>query len=316
MNPSVEAIPQVGVAIQHQWDMGEWLPFERLPVDAYEILLDPISGPLDGPQIVQPDRLAELAPLRARRPLLAHSNFGGEKSFLPLEETLTVRRHVPLARHLEALWVSDHCFYGAHALAEVFTYPLQWSRAEVKRLAPRLKALQQMYGIPLLHENPAYYFRPLGSDLPEAEFLARLVEESGTYLHLDLHNVYTNTRNFDGYTWKDYLNTIPVDRVLSIHLAGGVMQDGVYHDSHDQSTPAPVWEMLEEVLRLTKVRAVIVEYEGVLETLSGEGPVQTVRKKHDPGAAREMIIADLEKAAEIWDKVYGPESRYSTRPLQ
>ena len=309
----IAAIPQIGVAIQHHLPMGDWLPFESLPVDAYEILLDPFSGPLDGPQIIKTELLAELDSLRARRPVLAHSNFGGEKSFLPLEETLSARRHVPLARKLGALWVSDHCFYGAHATAEVFTHPLQWSQAEVDRIAPRMKSLQQMYGMPLLHENPAYYFRPLGSELSEPEFLKRLVEKSGTYLHLDLHNVYANSQNFKDYTWKDYMATIPLDRVVSIHLAGGWWSGGMYHDSHDEGTPDAVWQMLEDVLRATKVRAVIVEYEAVIERLVGEGRIQTTKHKHEPQKAREMIMADLERASSIWDAVYGPGTRYTTR---
>jgi uncharacterized protein len=221
--------------------MDAWLPFAELPVDAFEILLDNVIGPLDGPHLAWPGRLDSLAPLQPRFPFLAHSNFGGEKSFLPLEETLTVRRHVPMARMLDALWVSDHCFYGENVGAENFTHPLQWSRAEVNRIAPRMRALQELYGIPLLHENPAYYFPPPGSDLSEAEFLACLVEEAGTYLHLDLHNIYANSVNMPEYRCEDYLATIPLERVLAIHIAGGTTFDGVYHDSHDDRAPEPVW---------------------------------------------------------------------------
>jgi uncharacterized protein (UPF0276 family) len=186
----------------------------------------------------------------------------------------------------------------------MWSCPVQFSRAEVARLAPRLAALQRAYGIPLLHENAAYYFPFPGGDLSEGEFLARLTEAAGTFLHLDLHNVYTNSVNLRGYRCAEFLAELPMDRVVAIHIAGGSYARGVYHDWHDSRVPEPVWELLEQVLCATRVKAVIVEYQG--------------RAHHEDApelthSAIDMVRADVERATALWDRIYGPGQRHLTR---
>jgi uncharacterized protein len=295
-------VPRVGVGLQYSPSLVGWFPFSEQDVDALEVLLDHIKGAPDSPFLLHPDASEELRALRRKALLLAHSNYGCEFGFAALEETMAARYHVPLARMIESPWVSDHCFYGEDSQADVFNSPLQWSRAELRRVVPRMRALQEMYGIPLLHENPAYYFSFPGSEMSDAEFLARLVEEADTYLHLDLHNVYTNSMNLSGYRWQDYLSIIPLERVVAIHVAGGRRVEGFYHDTHDQKVPEVVWEMLEQVLSATQVGAVIVEYEDQV-------------KSDEAGRAimHEAIVSDIERARSIWDRVYGPGSRRSTR---
>jgi uncharacterized protein len=298
-------IPAVGVGLQLNPRLLSWFPFATVEVDALEVLLDAVVGPLDSPYVVMPGALQDLARLRGDGvTLIAHSNYGGEFGFEPLEETAAVLRHVPAARLLESPWVADHCFYCEDSRADIWSSPLQLSRAEVARLAPRARALQELYGMPLCHENAAYYFPVPGSEMAEAEFLAALVDAAGTYLHLDLHNVYSNSLNLPGYRCDEFLAALPLDRVVSIHLAGGSYAGGFYHDWHDSAVPEPVWEMLEQVLGATRVGAVILEFQGrahdeETRILSAE-------------ADQEVILGDLQRAAALWDRIYGPGSRRST----
>lgn len=296
--------PQVGIGIQHNPHI-HWFPYETCEVDAYEILLDTLAAPLDGPYVAMPGAVQSLAPLRERALLLAHSNYGGEFGFTPLEDSAAVRRHVPLARMIGSPWVSDHCFYAEGSRADTWSCPVQFSRAEVARLAARARALQERYGMPLAHENVVYYLPTPGGEMPEAEFMARLVDAADTYLHLDLHNIYTNSLNHPDYECRDYLATIPLERVVAVHLAGGRYARGVYHDWHDDRVPEPVWEMLEQVLEATRVGAVIVEFQG----RAHHEDTQVL----DPGRDLDMILGDLERAKSVWDRVYGPHSRRSTR---
>jgi uncharacterized protein (UPF0276 family) len=304
VTPGVSSIVPLGVGLQVNPHIAGWFPVGDQPADVYEVLLDAFAGSLDSPYVVLPGALSELEPLRRRAPLLAHSNYGGEFGFLPLEETPAMRRHVPIARAIETPWVADHCFYGDASQAEMWSCPVQFSRAEVARLAPRAAALQRAYGVPLLHENAAYYFPFPGGDLHEAEFLARLTEAAGTFLHLDLHNVYTNSVNLPGYRCDEYLAELPLDRVVAIHIAGGSYARGVYHDWHDSRVPEPVWEMLARVLSATRVKAVIVEYQG--RAHHEEAPELT-------HAAIDMVRADMERATALWDGIYGPGTRHLTR---
>jgi uncharacterized protein len=297
-------VPRLGVGIQYNPEILDWFPFEEQDVDTLEVLLDTFMGPLDSPYIVLPGKARTLERLSSQRTVLAHSNYGCEFGFEPLERSPAVLRHVPLAKKMRSPWVVDHCFYGDGSWSDLWSSPVQFSAAEVERVGARARALQEAYGVPLGHENAAYYRPCPGAEMREAEFLRRLVEASGTYLHLDLHNIYTNSINLPGYDVDDFLRTIPLDRVIEVHIAGGSWYDGLYHDWHDSKVPEPVWELLERVLRASAPGAVVLEFQG---------------RAHHPGTrvlSREediaMIQADLERARALWDRVYGPGSRATT----
>ena len=300
-------VPSLGVGLQYNPALVEWFPFEEQSLDALEILFDGVMGPLDGPGIMWPGPADALDDVAARFPLLGHSNYGGDFGFDPLSTTSAVRRHVPLAKRFGVPWVSNHCFYSDGSWSDVWSSPLQFSKAEVIRAADRARALQELYGVPLGHENAAWYRMCPGSEMPEEEFLARLVERSGTYLHLDLHNLYTNAVNHGskGYSIERFLNTIPLERVIVVHMAGGRWMENFYHDMHDTQVPDPVWDLLDDVLSRSHPGAVVLEYE---TTTLFEGDEEL-----DPERTVDRIQADLERARKSWDRAYGAHSRRTTR---
>ncbi len=267
-------------------------------MDAFEILLDSVMGRMDGPYLMAPGAAEQLAALRRKAPLVAHSNYGCEFGFGPLEHSPAVRRHVPIARSFASPWVSDHCFYGDDSWSDIWSSPLQFSRVELARVAGRARALQELYGIPLAHENAAYYVRCPGAEMQEAEFLARLSEQAGTYLHLDLHNVYTNSVNHAGFDAREYLRIVPLERVIAVHIAGGSWSRGVYHDWHDSKVPEPVWEMLEQVLSSARPSAVFLEFQG----RAHHADTRVLSRDQD----LELIVGDLARARALWRRAYGP----------
>lgn len=281
----------VGVGIQYNPEILDWFPFESLQVDVLEVLLDNIMAPLDGPHILRPEVRATLEKLGERFTLLAHSNYGCDFGFNPLESTAAVQRHVPLAKMINSPWVANHCFYGDDSWLDIWSSPLQFSHREMLRCADRAAELQQRYGIPLAHENAAYYLSCPGSEMREAEFLAQLVSRSGTFLHLDLHNIYANSINLPHFDLRDYLDTIPLERVIAVHLAGGSWAEGLYHDWHDAAVPEPVWELYETLLQRTTPSAIILEYQGQAH--------HTLTRVMDQGD-ESMIVKDVKHAQEIW----------------
>lgn len=300
-------VPRLGVGLQYNPELIGWFPFLDQPLDALEVLFDSVMGPLDGPGLLS-GRLAQIVDdVIGRFPLLGHSNYGGDFGFDDLLSSAAARRHVPLAKQFGVEWVANHCFYSDASWSDVWSSPLQFSRAEAARVAARARDLQDLYGVPLAHENAAYYRACPGSDLTEEEFLARMLELSGTYLHLDLHNLYANELNHhaSGYSIKRFLDTIPLERIVSIHMAGGRWIDGQYHDLHDTQVPEAVWDLLDEVLSRARPGAVILEYE--TQALHCDG--QTL----DTERTTDVILADLERARRAWDHAYGPTSRRTTR---
>lgn len=301
------SVPRLGVGLQFNPALIGWFPFLEQALDALEILFDGVMGPLDGPAVLSPHGGEILREITTRFPIIGHSNYGGDFGFDELANTPAVRRHVPLSKRLNVPWVSDHCFYSDASWADVWSSPLQFSRAEAVRVAARARALQELYGVPLGHENAAYYRTCPGSEMPEEEFLARVVESSGTYLHLDLHNVYANFLNHgaSGYSIERFLSTIPLDRVIAIHMAGGRWMEEQYHDLHDTQVAETVWDMLDDVLSRSRPGAVILEYE-TQSLYEGAEPLDRER-------TIELILADLERARKAWDRAYGAQSRRTTR---
>src|SRR5713226_6464475 len=88
----------IGVGIQYNPEILDWFPFEELDVDFFEVLLDNVMAPLDGPHIIKPASRKMLERLRTKCPLLAHSNYGCDFGFSPLEQTAAVQRHVAIAK--------------------------------------------------------------------------------------------------------------------------------------------------------------------------------------------------------------------------
>jgi uncharacterized protein (UPF0276 family) len=298
---------RLGVGLQYNPELIGWFPFLDQPFDALEILFDSVMGPLDGPGLMTPSASDLMHDVAEKFPLIGHSNYGGDFGFQDLLSTAAVRRHVPLAKKFDVAWVANHFFYGDASWSDVWSSPLQFSRAEMVRIAARARKLQELYGVPLAHENAAYYRSCPGSKMPEEDFLAEFLELSGTYLHLDLHNLYANGQNHsaNGYSIKRFLDTIPLDRIINIHMAGGRWIDGQYHDLHDSQVSDEVWDLLDDVLSRANPRAVILEYE--TEAIHCDGVTL------DPGRTTDVILADVERARHAWDRAYGPESRRTTR---
>jgi len=263
-----------------------------------ELLCDQFAAPLDSGYIIDPATRPLLESLGETHPRLAHGNYGNEFGFEPLESTPGVLRHIAIAQEMKSPWYADHMFFGFEAAACVWSSPLQFSRAEVERVAGRAAALQDRLKMPLLHENAFYYAPFPGSDIEEADFITRIVEKAQTHLLLDLHNIYSNSLNFANYdAWK-FIKTIPLDRVIEIHIAGGQYVDDWYHDFHNHPVPEPVWDMLAYVLRNGRnVRAV---------TLEVQEPAHSAQSRPVTSDWPMMISNDLTRARQIWDSARDP----------
>jgi uncharacterized protein len=286
-----------GIGLQLNPTMLVDIGLERLAplkYDFAELLCDSFAGPLDSGYVIEPSVRPLLEEIRAAMPTVAHGNYGAEFGFEPLEATPAIKRHVALTEAMNSPWYADHMFFGDVASSYMWSSPLQFSKAEVERVAGRAAKMQDYLRRPLLHENAFYYARFPGSVLAEAEFIAEIIRRAQTYSLLDLHNVYANSVNFVDYDSWVFLRTIPLDRVLEIHLAGGQYFENWYHDFHNHLVPEPVWEMLEYVLpRAPNLKALCLEV---------QGPAHHVSSRRVGSDWSEMIGLDLGRMRALWDK--------------
>jgi uncharacterized protein (UPF0276 family) len=95
--------------------------------------------------------------------------------------------------------------------------------------------------------------------LAEADFVVEVLERTDAKLLLDVNNIYVNGRNFD-FDPRLYIDKIPMERVVQIHVAGHfVRDDDVRIDTHGEPVPDDVYELLEYALRKTGPVPVLLE---------------------------------------------------------
>ncbi len=204
--------------------------------------------------------LRRFAAMRDAVPLLLH----GIGLSLGSSEGLDPVRLRQVERAVQALrppWFSEHIAWTRAGGVDVgHLTPLPFTHEAVQTVARNVETLQRaLPGVPLLLENIAYTLPLPGSQMTEPEFVRAVVEAAGTGLLLDLENVHANTLNHGGDA-LDAIAALPLERVVEVHLAGGLWQEGEYADTHTRPVPEESWALLEWLVpRAPNLAAVIIE---------------------------------------------------------
>jgi len=171
-----------------------------------------------------------------------------------------VEKMQQIAEWVKARWVSDHlCFTRTRDLNIGQLTPLVFNEEIASLTAANIAEVIRNFDCPFLVENISYYFTIPSSTLSEAEFITRVVRESGCWLLLDLANIQNNAIN-NHYDPFEFIDQIPLDRVIQIHLAGGYYHRGILLDTHSHPVPADVFDLLRyAVPQMPALRGVIIE---------------------------------------------------------
>lgn len=186
---------------------------------------------------------------------------------------------VAFARDVGARWFSDHlCSTRCGPVSIGALAPLQRDRAPAAMVAERAARLQDTAGIPFLLENITSHL-DAGGEMTEPQFITEVLSAGPCGLLLDLANLSINARNhrFDPYS---YLDELPLERVVEVHLAVGVTEAGVAYDTHSSPTPADVWDLLDVVVRKADIAAVVIERDQNVPTsvAAFEPEIETARR--------------------------------------
>ena len=200
------------------------------------------------------DRIAE------RYPVVMHgvSLSIGSTDPLDMDYLDRLRR---LAGAVGARWVSDHvCWTGVAGVNTHEHLPLPFTERALRHLARRIRIVQDVLERPLVLENPSTYAAFAHSTMTEWEFLARLCEESGCRLLLDVNNVYVSAVNHD-FDPEEYIRALPHERVAQIHLAGHTDRGTHLIDSHDRPVSEPVWRLYRLAVSLAGPTPSLLEWD-------------------------------------------------------
>ncbi|MBB5205587.1 hypothetical protein HNQ51_002914 [Inhella inkyongensis] len=192
--------------------------------------------------------LRHLEQLRARYPAVLHGVSLNLGSTTPLREDY-LRDLCALVERVQPAWVSDHLCWTGSAHAQLHDLlPLPYSRAALDHLGPRIQQVQDRLRQPLVIENVSSYVQFAADEMMESEFIATLVRETGCRLLLDVNNVYVSHRNH-GFDAQAFIQAIPPEAVVQIHLAGHEDQGDLVIDTHDHPIRAEVFALYTHTLQ-------------------------------------------------------------------
>jgi uncharacterized protein len=204
--------------------------------------------------------LEVLAAVRDRHPLVLHGVSLSIGSTDPLDRKYLANLRA-LARRFEPAWISDHlCWTGVagHNLHDLL--PLPYTAEVVRHVSQRIREVQEFLERPILLENVSSYLTFRDSTLSEWEFLRAVTEEADCGILLDINNIFVNAFNHR-FSAEEYLDAIPVERVVQFHLAGHSDHGTHLLDTHDHPVREEVWALYQRAVRRFGAVSTLIEWD-------------------------------------------------------
>jgi uncharacterized protein (UPF0276 family) len=263
-------LPALGIGLGYQAQLRDYIRSRRERFDFLEVVPDILWTDLGrGAEPRYRDIKQDVAFVRGvteTMPVIPHSiglSIGSAHRY----EYEHVQQMSRWFERLPFPWHSDHLAFhltqgDPSEINLNLTMPVTFDWETLDLVAERVRDVQRRIPVPFLLENNVAYFEYGESAFDEASFLNALTKATGCGLLLDLHNLHTNARNL-GVDPLAFLDRLELDRVVEIHVAGGLEFDGFYLDAHSGASPEPVWLLLEHALpRCANLCGVVFELFG------------------------------------------------------
>jgi uncharacterized protein (UPF0276 family) len=166
-----------------------------------------------------------------------------------------------LVRRIDAPWCSDHlCWTGVGGIDAHDLLPMPYTRDALIHVVERVKRVQGELGVPFALENASSYMEYRESTMAEHEFLAELAERADCGILLDVNNVFVSAYNH-GFDATRYIDSIPADRVVQLHVAGHTDKGDYLLDTHSDHVRAEVWQLYRQAVRRCGAISTLVEWD-------------------------------------------------------
>lgn len=140
-----------------------------------------------------------------------------------------------------------------------YTVCPQLDQKTLDRAIGNVRSLQKRFSTPILLENSPQYFEIPRSTMSLMDFIRGFFAGTENGLLLDLTHFVVSSRN-TGYDYHKEIQTLPLERVVEIHVSGFSVQSGVAWDDHAIPATLEVFELLDVVLERARPRAITFEY--------------------------------------------------------
>ena len=166
-----------------------------------------------------------------------------------------------LAEEVKPLWISDHlCWTGVNSLNTHDLLPVVLNEESLSHICKRINEVQDFLQRSMVFENPSTYLSFKQSTIDEWDFLRYMTEETGCSLLLDVNNVYVSGFNND-FDPVHYINQLPHDRIVQMHIAGHQHCGNYIIDTHDRKVAQDVWKLFTLAWQLTGGVATLLEWD-------------------------------------------------------
>lgn len=234
-----------------------------------------------------------LEKVRARYPIVMHGVSLSIGTIDPLNSDYLYKLR-ELEQWLKPAWVSDHlCWTGVAHKNTHDLLPLPYTEEALSHVVDRIKKVQDFLGRTLVIENPSTYLEFSSSYMPEEVFLARMADESGCGLLLDVNNIYVSCFNHKK-DCRQYIDTLPLDQVWQIHLAGHSDHGTHLFDTHSGPVIDAVWDLYKYVIGKDGIKNTMIEWDENIPTFDILA-AELQKARQFTKTAQNISIADFSK---------------------
>ncbi|MEZ5690262.1 MAG: DUF692 family protein [Rickettsiales bacterium] len=274
MKTDIERLPNLGFGLGLRAKHYPYILEHKPKIDWFEIISENFMD-TDG----RPKR--NLSRIKEHYPIVMHGVAMSIGTVDPLNSEY-LRKLKALMEWVKPAWISDHlCWTGVAHKNTHDLLPVPYTEEALKHIVQRIKEVQDYLECKIALENPSTYLEFKTSHIPEAEFIARMAEESDCNLLLDVNNVYVTCYNHR-LDPKKYLDSVPIDKVIQIHLSGHTNKNTHIIDTHDDHVIDEVWNLYKYVVsKAGRVPNTMVEWDDNIP----EFPVLNAELEKARGAA-------------------------------
>jgi uncharacterized protein (UPF0276 family) len=205
--------------------------------------------------------VATLERVRADYPIAMHGVSMSLASTDPLDFDY-LRDLEALASRIEPAWISDHLAWtGVHGVNLHDLLPIPYTEEALDHVVDRIRRVQDFLGRQLLIENVSTYVAFRESRMDEWTFITEMAERADCLLLLDVNNIFVCGFNH-GFDPVRFIDSIPIERVAQIHVAGHDDNETHKIDTHDQPVCEDVWALYEHARRRFGDVSAMIERDG------------------------------------------------------
>jgi uncharacterized protein (UPF0276 family) len=137
---------------------------------------------------------------------------------------------------------------------------MPYTAEAVTHVVERVKRVQGTLERPFALENVSSYMAFRESTMTEWDFLSEVAEAADCGILLDCNNVYVSAMNH-GFAAASYIEGVPHDRVVQMHLAGHTDKGRYILDTHSDHVKDEVWDLYRLAIRRCGAISTLVEWD-------------------------------------------------------